>query len=126
MGLRSIFTKEKDIKPPTTRQRINRDAVSALYWIITASIGGIVVLSALGLTYRYWATQASNEIQAMNTTTDEAMSILGNIASAAIGGLVGWLTREYAVSRRTVEREVQDLEEQLEAYKRKDPDNPAD
>lgn len=100
MGLRSIFGHEKDISPPTTRQRLNRDAISALFWVILTALVGIIVLSALGLVLRFGlfgAVAGENS----NSFADEALSILGNIGSAAIGGLVGWLTRDQLDAKDT-------------------------
>lgn len=94
MGLRSIWRHEKDIPPPTTRQRLNRDAISALFWIILTAIVGIILMSLLGMSLRYGLLSSGRELDATATTADEALSILGNVASAAIGGLVGWLTRD--------------------------------
>lgn len=97
MGLRSIWRHEKDIAPPTTRQRLNRDAISALYWIILMAVIGIIVLSLWGAALRYGVL--GNGTPPEGSTADEALSILGNIASAAVGGLVGWLTRDLTAEK---------------------------
>lgn len=93
MGLRSIWRHEKDIPAPTTRQRLNRDAISALFWVILTALLGIIVLSGIGLVLRFGLFGAA-EMNNGQSFADEALSILGNIGSAAIGGLVGWLTRD--------------------------------
>lgn len=91
MGLRSIWHHEGE-PPPTTRQRLNRDAISALFWVILVALLGIIILAALGALLRYGVFgDAGADSQSV---ADEALSILGNIGSAAIGGLVGWLTRD--------------------------------
>lgn len=92
MGLRSIFRHEHTIPTPTTKQRLNRDAISALFWIILTAVVGIIMLSALGALLRFGVWGSAPE--SIQSNTDEALSILGNIGSAAIGGLVGWLTRD--------------------------------
>lgn len=65
-------------------------AVRALYRIIMATILSIAALSLAGVLLR--SVVLDSERLTLGTA-DEALSILGNIASAAIGGLVGWLTR---------------------------------
>lgn len=99
MGLRSIWRTEKNVPAPTTRQRLNRDAISALFWVILTSLMGIIVLSGIGLLLRFGLFGASPE--AGQSFADEALSILGNIGSAAIGGLVGWLTRDQLSEKDT-------------------------
>lgn len=99
MGLRSIFRGERrDEVAPTTRQRINRDAISGLFWIISIALLGIISLSFWGLALRYGVLGSGEEQQ--GGVADEALSILGNVASAAVGGLVGWLTRDQIVQNQ--------------------------
>ena len=100
MGLRSIFRHEGGLPSPTTRQRLNRDAISALFWVILTALLGIILLSGLGLILRFGLFGAS-EMSNGQSFADEALSILGNIGSAAIGGLVGWLTRDQLDAKDT-------------------------
>lgn len=73
-------------------ERLSLSVVRSLRWIIVLSVGGIIVLSAwgLGLSFGVWGDSSSEGPSA----TDEALSVLGNIASASVGGLVGFLTRD--------------------------------
>ena len=73
-------------------ERLSLSVVRSLRWIILVSIGGIIVLSAWGLALKYGFVGDGQEETA--DSADEALSILGNIGSAAVGGLVGFLTRD--------------------------------
>jgi hypothetical protein len=90
---------EKHMPAPTTRQLLNRDAIRALFWIIITALLGIIVTTLAGVMLR--AGIFNNDTTIEVGAGDEALSILGNVASAAIGGLVGWLTRDYAESSGT-------------------------
>jgi hypothetical protein len=85
---------DMDPKKPNTRIQLNRDAIRTLGWIILTSLIGIIGLSLWGITLRYGLFGSSEP--ETGGVADEALSILGNIAAAAVGGLVGWLTRDYA------------------------------
>jgi hypothetical protein len=65
-------------------------AVRGLYRIILVTVLSIALLSFAGLILR--GLVADEDSLAIGSA-DEALSILGNVASAAVGGLVGWLTR---------------------------------
>ncbi len=79
---------DKHIEP----ERLSLSVVRSLRWIIVLSVGGIIALSAwgLGLSFGVWGDSTTEGPSA----TDEALSVLGNIASASVGGLVGFLTRD--------------------------------
>ena len=49
-------------------------------------------------------------IGSRGTQTDQAVAILGNIASAGIGGLVGWVTRDFTLRYRGVQFQTKDEE----------------
>jgi hypothetical protein len=84
--------------PPDKRRHLNRDAIRALFWIILTALVGIILLALWGVTLR--AGLLSDNVTAETASQpDEALSILGNIAAAAVGGLVGWLTRDYQIVR---------------------------
>lgn len=83
----------------SSRITLNQSAIKALALVILTAIGGIILLSLWGLTLRFGLLGA--EQSDGNTVADEALSTLGNIAAAAVGGLVGWLTRDYVESQRT-------------------------
>ncbi len=100
MGLRSIWKMKRDTATMSTRQLLNRDAISALYWIILTALLGIIVLSAFGGALRYGLFGVDVDERGFSNA-DEALSILGNIGAAAIGGLVGWLTRDQLEARET-------------------------
>lgn len=80
------------------RTRLNRTAIRVLGIVIITSIIGIIILSFWGLTLRYGLVGAEDATG--NTVADEALSILGNIGAAAVGGLVGWLARDYIETAR--------------------------
>lgn len=75
---------------PDRDEWLDRMAVRGLYRIIMAAIVSIAALSGVGVLMRAVVIDADR--LALNTA-DEALSILGNIAAASVGGLVGWLTR---------------------------------
>lgn len=74
---------------PDRDEWLDRMAVRGLYRIIMAAILSIAGLSLTGVVLRAVAVDADLSLSSAN----ESLSILGNIASAAVGGLVGWLTR---------------------------------
>lgn len=76
------------------REHLSGQAIRALSAIILTATAGIIGLSAWGLALRYGLLGRGGEIP--GGVADEALSILGNIAAAAVGGLVGWLTRDLA------------------------------
>lgn len=53
-------------------------------------------------------------VAARGGQTDQAVSILGTIASAGIGGLVGWITRDFSLRYRDL---------QVETVSDRDPDS---
>lgn len=74
---------------------LSSHAIKALSAIILTALIGIIGLSAWSSALRAGLAGGGFEEGALNSgTADEALSILGNIASAAVGGLVGWLTRD--------------------------------
>lgn len=86
--------------PPGNDKTLAYQAIRALRWIILSSIFGIIALSMWGAALRYGVLQES-PIDISNSSADEALSILGNVASAAVGGLVGWLTRDLVIRTPT-------------------------
>ena len=80
--------------------RLNR---LAIYWL-----GAIILVAVLGLISLavvdagFWGTASTNGegIAVRGNQTDQAVAILGNIASAGIGGLVAWFTRDVLVRLR--------------------------
>jgi len=76
---------------------LSRQAITALAAVILTAVVGIILLSLWGLALRFglWGAEASET----GGVADEALSILGNIAAAAVGGLVGWLTRDLVIAR---------------------------
>lgn len=77
---------------------LSKRAIRALATVIVTSLLGIITLSAWGLALRYGVAGNGPETGA-GGTSDEALSVLGNIAAAAVGGLAGWLTRDIIVWR---------------------------
>lgn len=74
---------------------LSSHAIKALSAIILTALIGIILLSAWGTALRAGLAGGGLEEDPLSAgTADEALSILGNIASAAVGGLVGWLTRD--------------------------------
>jgi len=87
------------------REALSHQAIVALRNIILISLGGIVLLSFTGLVLRY-GVFTEEQIADTGGVADEALSILGNIAAAAIGGLVGWLTRDLVVTNAKTGEQV--------------------
>jgi hypothetical protein len=81
----------------STRIQLNRDAIRTLGFIILTALVGIIALSMWGISLRYGLFGATEP--ETGGVADEALSILGNIAAAAVGGLVGWLTRDYVENK---------------------------
>jgi len=76
---------------------LDRIAVRGLYRIILVSVLSITTISIVGALIRGGIFgDADTDVFSAG---DEALSILGNVASAAVGGLVGWLTRAIVESR---------------------------
>jgi hypothetical protein len=82
---------------------LSSQAIKALSAIILTSLIGIILLSAWGIALRAGLAGGGLDDSPLNAgSADEALSILGNIAAAAVGGLVGWLTRDMVrVDRRS-------------------------
>jgi len=81
---------------PPTPERLSLSVVRSLRWIILLSLGGIIAMSfwGLALSFGLWGAE---DLGIGPSATDEAISVLGNIGSAAVGGLVGFLTRDLIV-----------------------------
>lgn len=78
------------------KSHLNRTAILSLFYVILVAIGGIIVITLLAELIRSGVLgDVDSELFAAG---DEALSILGNVAAAAVGGLVGWLTRDVVVS----------------------------
>ena len=73
-------------------ERLSLSVVRTLRWIILLSVGGIISLSLVGIALAYGLFGADAE--AREGALDESISVIGNIASACVGGLVGFLTRD--------------------------------
>ena len=98
----------------TKPDNLSRDAIRSLTWIILTALMGIITLSVIGAMLRAGVFTSSEPSDAF-TTADEALSILGNIAAAAVGGLVGWLTRDLVVNGPTsMEEPVSEFEADLD------------
>ena len=106
-------------KEPHTRDRLSSQAIRALQWIIMTSLLGIIAINIVGtliqadLLAGLFGSIEQDPEAAINT--DEALSILGNLGSAAVGGLVGWLTRDYLESSDKKDREAEVAEAQAAA-----------
>jgi hypothetical protein len=85
------------VASPPVRHHLNREAIRTLGFIILTALFGIIALSLWGISLRYGLFGATEP--ETGGVADEALSILGNIASAAVGGLVGWLTRDYVENK---------------------------
>lgn len=91
---------------------LSKQAIKALGSIILTAIIGIIVLSAWSLGLRAGIAGDEKAATAINAgSADEALSILGNIASAAVGGLVGWLTRDMLTRRLVVDEPKEESKE---------------
>lgn len=75
---------------------LRRKAIRWLAVIIITAVGGIIGLSLWGLALRYGVV--GDGLAEGADAADEALSILGNVASAAVGAIAGWLSRD-AVER---------------------------
>lgn len=87
--------------PPGNDKTLAYQAIRALRWIILSSIFGIIALSMWGAALRYGIFVQEELDPNSSSSADEALSILGNVASAAVGGLVGWLTRDLVIRTPT-------------------------
>lgn len=91
---------------------LNRRAIRWLGTIILAAVLGLILLAVVDA--GFWSSigvrraevDSDGGLALRGTQTDQAVAILGNIASAGIGGLVGWVTRDFVVRRRNTEIEA--------------------
>lgn len=99
-------------KPP---EDIDRSAIRALLTVIVTCVGGIIAVSITGqLIQADMLAGLFDNIEqdpdaAINT--DEALSLLGTVASASAGALAGWLTHRYVASREGIDPD------ELEAFR---------
>ena len=78
-------------RPPS----LSAQAIKSLAAIILTAVVGIILLTAWSTALRAGVAGADLSDEALNSGNfDESLSILGNIAAASVGGLVGWLTRD--------------------------------
>jgi hypothetical protein len=82
-------------------------AIRSLFWIIMTAVLliGVISIANLFITSGLVAAKPGGIAEAAGRT-DEALSILGNIASASVGGLVGWLSRDFVIRRRGEDLDV--------------------
>lgn len=106
--LKGVLWTRMETLPPGNDKTLAYQAIRALRWIILSSIFGIIVLSVWGAALRYGVFQET-PVDVSNSSADEALSILGNVASAAVGGLVGWLTRDLVVRTPTGNEESEEI-----------------
>lgn len=103
------------------RTRLSEQAITALKWIIMTALIGIIVINIIGTLVSAGLLEGLLDITEnpdRSVNTDEALSILGNLGSAAVGGLVGWLTRDYIeasdAADRAAEVAIAEAEEEIE------------
>lgn len=80
---------------------MQRDAVKFLSVIILTIIIAILVISVLQQLITSGLIGDREIILGLGIQSIEALSILGNLGAAALGGLVGWLTRDVVTRLQT-------------------------
>lgn len=98
---------------------LHRSVVRWLGVVILTAVVGIITIAFLdsSLLDYFGPGQAedaagTNIIASRGSQTDQAVAILGNIASAGIGGLVGWVTRDFTLRYRGVRLNTPPTKEQ--------------
>lgn len=87
-------------RPPS----LSSQAIKSLAAIILTAVLGIILLTAWSIALRAGVAGADLDAEALNAGNfDESLSILGNIAAASVGGLVGWLTRDLVYQASSTE-----------------------
>lgn len=84
---------------------LHRYAIRWLSVIILTAIVGLIMLAVAdaGIFDAVGGEGEGALIGARGGQTDQAVAILGNIAAAGIGGLVGWFTRDFTIRRHNTE-----------------------
>lgn len=67
-------------------------AISALFWIVLTAVIGVVVITIVGELVIAGVFGEFND--AATGRTDEAISVLAQIGSGAVGAMAGWLARD--------------------------------
>lgn len=81
---------------PKRPEHLSHSAIRSLTAVILTALAGVIMLTLLSQLLKYGVLGDGND--SLTGVADESLSILGNIASAAVGGLVGWLTRDLIVT----------------------------
>jgi hypothetical protein len=87
MGKLSIFRRTRDMEDP-----LHGAAISALFWIVLTAVIGVVVITLVGELVIAGVFGEFND--AATGRTDEAISVLAQIGSGAVGAMAGWLARD--------------------------------
>lgn len=97
---------------------LHRMTVRWLGGVILLAVAGIILIAFLdsSLLDYFGLGEAGGTIgtpiqATRGSQTDQAVAILGNIASAGIGGLAGWITRDFTIRYKNLKLKSPDKEE---------------
>ena len=93
----AIWRRSKNLPPMTTDQTLYRDALSALFWIVIIAVIGVVLITITGELVIAGVLGSFDD--AATGRTDEAISVLAQIGSGAVGAMAGWLARDRLVAK---------------------------
>lgn len=83
--------------------RVHRLAIIWLGSIIALAVAGLILITLVDETTISLVLgrdlPLDEGVAVRGTQTDQAIAILGNIAAAGIGGLVGWVSRDFMLKR---------------------------
>lgn len=88
---------------------LHRSVVRWLGAVILVAVIGIITIALVDSALIgdfVSARQSENEagvlegVASRGTQTDQAVAILGNVASAGVGALAGWIVRDFTIKRR--------------------------
>jgi hypothetical protein len=86
-------------------ERLHRVALRWLGVVILVAVIGVILLALSDelLPSVFGRSDGTTQALSRGEQTDQAVAILGNIASAGIGGLVGWMAKDLWVRTRDTE-----------------------
>lgn len=97
---------------------LHRTTVHWLGGVILLAVSGIILIAFLDSSLLDYfgpgeadRTEGTGILASRGSQTDQAVAILGNIASAGIGGLVGWITRDFTIRYKNLKLKSPDKEE---------------
>jgi hypothetical protein len=90
--------------------KLSLSVIRSLRYVILTALMGIILLSLTGAVVRYLIITGDGDPESSAVgSADEAIGALGNIASAAVGGLVAWMTRDLLARQEEANRMAEEV-----------------